>query len=56
MSVEEMSEVQDVGPGAVRAIKAALEQLVADRWIQAEERIVPFNTGTGINYPGAFAV
>lgn len=30
---------------------AALKQLQADRWIQPDERIVLFNTGTGIKYP-----
>ena len=33
---------------------AALERLAASVWIQPEERIVLFNTGTGLKYPGAF--
>jgi threonine synthase len=38
------------------ATLAALEQLLADGWIQPEERIVLFNTGTGLKYPGAFQI
>lgn len=32
------------------ATLAALEQLVAAKWLKAEERIVIFNTGTGLKY------
>jgi threonine synthase len=32
------------------ATLAAVEQLVAQGWLQPEERIVLFNTGTGLKY------
>ena len=38
------------------ATLAAPEQLVANGRIQAGERIVLINTGTGLKYPGAFTV
>ena len=36
------------------ATLAALESLMAQGWVSADERIVLFNTGTGLKYPGAF--
>jgi threonine synthase len=38
------------------ALVAALEKLVAARWIQPDERVVLFNTGTGLKYPECFSV
>jgi len=34
------------------ATLAALEQLLAEGWVSPDERIVLFNTGTGLKYPG----
>jgi len=36
------------------ATLAALEKLLAEGWISPEERIVLFNTGTGLKYPDVF--
>jgi threonine synthase len=36
------------------ATLAALEMLLAQGWVSPDERIVLFNTGTGLKYPGAF--
>lgn len=36
------------------ATLAALEKLLAAGWVSREERIVLFNTGTGLKYPGVF--
>ncbi len=33
------------------ATLAALKRLAADRWVQPNERVVLFNTGTGLKYP-----
>jgi threonine synthase len=38
------------------ATLAALERLLAEGWISPQERIVLFNTGTGLKYPDAFHV
>ena len=38
------------------ATLAALERLLADGWISSQERVVLFNTGTGLKYPDVFAV
>ncbi len=38
------------------ATLAALERLLADGWISTQERVVLFNTGTGLKYPDVFAV
>ena len=38
------------------ATLAALEKLLAAGWVDPSERIVLFNTGTGLKYPDAFAV
>jgi threonine synthase len=37
------------------ATLAALEKLLADGWVRPAERIVLFNTGTGLKYPDVFA-
>jgi threonine synthase len=37
------------------ATLAALERLLTDGWIVAEERVVLFNTGTGLKYPDVFS-
>ncbi len=36
------------------ATLAALETLLAQGWVSPDERIVLFNTGTGLKYPGVF--
>ena len=36
------------------ATLAALEKLLAEGWVSPHERIVLFNTGTGLKYPGVF--
>jgi threonine synthase len=36
------------------ATLAALEQLLSQDWVSPEERIVLFNTGTGLKYPDVF--
>ncbi len=36
------------------ATLAALETLLAQDWVSPDERIVLFNTGTGLKYPGVF--
>jgi threonine synthase len=36
------------------ATLAALEKLLAEEWVSPHERIVLFNTGTGLKYPGVF--
>jgi threonine synthase len=36
------------------ATLAALEKLMADGWVAAGERVVLFNTGTGLKYPNVF--
>jgi len=36
------------------ATLAALEALLAQGWVSPTERIVLFNTGTGLKYPGVF--
>ena len=36
------------------ATLAALEKLLKDGWVSPEERIVLFNTGTGLKYPDVF--
>jgi threonine synthase len=37
------------------ATLAALERLLADGWVARGERVVLFNTGTGLKYPDVFA-
>jgi threonine synthase len=36
------------------AVLAALEKLLAAGWVSPEERVVLFNTGTGLKYPNVF--
>ncbi len=36
------------------ATLAALEKLLAEGWVSPQERILLFNTGTGLKYPGVF--
>jgi threonine synthase len=36
------------------ATLAALEKLLAQGWVSPDERVVLFNTGTGLKYPGVF--
>ena len=36
------------------AVLAALEQLLESGWVSPEERVVLFNTGTGLKYPNVF--
>jgi threonine synthase len=36
------------------ATLAALETLLAQGWVSPDERVVLFNTGTGLKYPGVF--
>lgn len=38
------------------ALVAALGKLVGDGWIRPDERVVLFNTGTGLKYPECFPV
>lgn len=38
------------------AVVAGLQQLVESGWIGADERVVLFNTGTGLKYPECFPV
>lgn len=38
------------------ATLAALEKLLAEGWISPQERIVLFNTGTGLKYPDVFRI
>ncbi len=38
------------------ATLAALEILLAERWVSPQERIVLFNTGTGLKYPDALPI
>jgi threonine synthase len=37
------------------ATLAALERLMADGWIASDERVLLFNTGTGLKYPDVFS-
>jgi threonine synthase len=38
------------------AVVAALQKLVDDGWVRPDERVVLFNTGTGLKYPECFPV
>ncbi|MCC2671991.1 MAG: threonine synthase [Armatimonadetes bacterium] len=38
------------------AVVAGLQKLIADGWVQPDEKVVVFNTGTGLKYPECFPV
>jgi threonine synthase len=38
------------------AVIAGLQKLIAQGWVQPHERVVAFNTGTGLKYPECFPV
>ena len=38
------------------AVVAGLQKLVAEGWVQPNEKVVMFNTGTGLKYPECFPV
>jgi threonine synthase len=38
------------------AVVAGLQKLIAQGWVRPDERVVVFNTGTGLKYPECFPV